>query len=169
MFESLKQCFHISKEEKVKSKTLTAHLIAAVAGILLCALAMSVTAYAYFSASSSSGSSVMRSVGYEIEASNENGAVPVGQNFSMPSGGRSTFTLRAGGEASTGYCRIVFDGDQTQARLTTQIPHGGAISVTIEAPEGILIAFYPSWGTTALYASGQTENLVSDGAVLSRT
>ena len=74
-----------------------------------------------------------------------------------------SFTLKADGNASTGYGVITIDGNQY---ITTQIDKGESITVYVQADENTHIEFVSSWGKSTLYKNNDFDNLIEDGETI---
>lgn len=111
--------------------------------LLLCALA--VTAFAYYTFAATAFVSPVRSGSYTIEIGEAASGAAVEGEYVCPetADGLHTFTLTASGTAADGHCKITV-GEDTYT--TAQIASGSAITLTIQAEQGTLIRFEPSWG-----------------------
>ena len=127
------------------------HILApSVIGILLCAVCLCGASWAWFTASTSTGTANIQSATYtvsvtakqaeiDISTTAENGITTV--RFSAA--GTYTVTLTPNGTAKTGYCKLTFDGtDYYTPQLITE-----SFTFTVNASANTALTVTPQWGT----------------------
>lgn len=127
--------------------------------VLLCAL--TITAFAYFTAAVSGFVSHVHAATYHLAVSDADGSA-VADPYVCPAAQDNihTFTLTASGSASGGYCTITV-GDRQYT--TARIPTGGEMTIHVEAEADTQIVFTASWGTPAAEGS---DRLYEDGDLI---
>lgn len=159
--------FYIPKDGKIREKVMMVRVTISVIFMVICLVAMSFTAYAYFTCSVSSSLNTIQSAYYSLKITDSSEAV-VTDNYTCGTATEDlhTFVLTANGTAETGYCKIeISNGTEKKIYYTTQIfKEAGEdtdrlteLTLTIRAAEGCVITFIPQWGTSANYAVNQDE------------
>lgn len=160
---------------KIKDKVMSARVILTATIIAACLICMSLTAYAYFSYSVSSGVNTLVSAHFDAgvtvkkdgnEVTLGVGRTPKELTASSLSAGEYTVEMTHGGTASTGFCVItVTVGRKENVYHTHQLwkveesGHPHSMTVTLTLPEGASLSVYSHWGTSshyALYALGES-------------
>ena len=169
--------FRIPKEGdgKITDKVMLVKVAQIVVTMIVCLIAMSLSAYAYFSHNVTSGVNIIQSADFGLNVSvkdSTNTEVPIGEDGLYVLGnGEYTVTLEKKGTASTGFGVIeVTVGGNTTKYHTQQLGVGGvpdstAVPATLEfklnlsalpADETATIKITPHWGTSIYY---QPENI----------
>lgn len=142
------------------------HLLApSVIGALLCAVCLCGASWAWFSAYTSTGETVIKSSEYNITASvrgSENSPVEVKNNACTVADGVYKVTLSAkGSQSATGYCRVEIGG---KIYYTEQITAVGSFTFTIKTTGSSDVKFVSQWGSCAVRTK---ENTIVSGAEIS--
>lgn len=142
-------------EGEMSDKTTKSALFSSfLALVLCCALLMGLT-FAWFTDTVSTGSNRVESASYRIEVivnESEEELEEKGAGFvyvcPATESDSHTFQVKASGTATKGYCEIiVVSGEVTSTVYSEQMyTDGVAVEVTLYAPEGSMITFYPHWG-----------------------
>ena len=163
----IKSFFDTEKEEKISEKTLVSRITASVIIIVVCLIAMSISAYAYFSCDVSSQKETIRSASYELivtpPSDMKSADVYVLENESA--GDKEyIFTLSTVGSTSTasvGYCKIVVKNeikandsqifytepiwlveDLSKERVDTR-----EVKIIIPSGKTVYVSFVSEWGS----------------------
>lgn len=142
------------------------HLLApSVIGALLCAVCLCGASWAWFSAYTSTGETVIKSSEYNITAAvrgSENSPVEVKNNACTVADGVYKVTLSAkGSQSATGYCRVEIGG---KIYYTEQITAVGSFTFTIKTTGSSDVKFVSKWGSCAVRTK---ENTIVSGAEIS--
>ena len=134
------------------------HLLApSVVGVLLCAVCLCGASWAWFSAYTSTGETVIKSSEYNITAAvrdSENSPVEVKNNACTVADGVYKVTLSAkGSQSATGYCRVEIDG---KIYYTEQITAVGSFTFTIKTTGSSDVKFVSKWGSCAVRTKDNT-------------
>ncbi len=136
---------HHRKEEK---DNLTAMLMPSVLGILLCAVCLMGSTWAWFTATQSTATQTIQAADYNVSAVVKSGETEIAAEngtYTLTQG-EYTVTLAASGEATTGYCILDFSGTKT---YTEQISKGTSITLNIKINEPVVLEITDVWGTYA--------------------
>ena len=142
------------------------HLLApSVIGALLCVVCLCGASWAWFSAYTSTGETVIKSSEYNITAAvrdSENSPVEVKNNACTVADGVYKVTLTAkGSQSATGYCRAEIGG---KIYYTEQITAVGSFTFTIKTTGSSEVKFVSKWGSCAVRTK---ENTIVSGAEIS--
>lgn len=142
------------------------HLLApSVIGALLCVVCLCGASWAWFSAYTSTGETVIKSSEYNITAAvrdSENSPVEVKNNACTVADGVYKVTLTAkGSQSATGYCRVEIGG---KIYYTEQITAVGSFTFTIKTTGSSEVKFVSKWGSCAVRTK---ENTIVSGAEIS--
>ena len=142
------------------------HLLApSVIGALLCVACLCGASWAWFSAYTSTGETVIKSSEYNITAAvrdSENSPVEVKNNACTVADGVYKVTLSAkGSQSATGYCRVEIGG---KIYYTEQITAVGSFTFTIKTTGSSDVEFVSKWGSCAVRTK---ENTIVSGAEIS--
>ncbi len=150
--------FYKGKHSKNKQdSSLTAMLFPSVLGIIVCAVLLMGSTWAWFAASQNTALQTLKSAKYDIsprvisgsaEITEENGAYTL-------EAGEYTVTLAAGGDATTGYCILDFNGSEQH---TVQIPKDTEITFELSTSDEVSLKITPQWGTSAKADGEKIEN-----------
>ncbi len=161
MKELYRQFFYVPKEGRVREKVMLCRTALTVAIIVLCLIAMSLTAYAYFSSSVSSSFSTIKAANFksEISVSDSDGNV-----FSVNEQGivdltPGTYTVEIvsadKSSAKTGFCIVTLNGDKYH---TQQIEKNGeGVIFTLKISADTRVDFDDHWGTSSYYGYENAE------------
>ena len=142
---------HATKEKR--SDGLMHILAPSMLAICICAICLCGVSWAWFTASTSTGTTAIRSssykLSYQIGSDKEAELAETGTAYTLTAGTTSiTITLKATGTAgATGYCSIKI-GDETY--YTGQIFVPDAFTFTVNAAAGTTITLTPKWGSCAV-------------------
>lgn len=141
-------------------------LAPSVLAICVCTLCLCGTTWAWFTATTSSGTAVIQAATYTVDVSaDENDKVEITTEsgtttVTFTDAGEYTITLTPSGTAQNGYCKISSaEGDHYTGQLTS-----GELHFTVNADKDSTLTVTPQWGSY----SG-TPNLSSDGIIGSTT
>lgn len=142
------------------------HLLApSIIGALLCVVCLCGASWAWFSAYTSTGETVIKSSEYNITAAvrdSENSPVEVKNNACTVADGVYKVTLSANGsQGATGYCRVEIGG---KIYYTEQITAVGNFTFTIKTTGSSDVKFVSKWGSCAVRTK---ENTIVSGAEIS--
>lgn len=145
--------FHRAKHatKEMRSDGLVHILAPSMLAICLCAICLCGASWAWFTASTSTGTTQIQSSSYKLlyqvgEDATATELAETGTAYTLTAGTTSiTITLKATGTAgATGYCSIKI-GDETY--YTEQIFVDGTFTFTVNAAAGTEITLTPKWGT----------------------
>ena len=159
--------FYVPKHGKVRENVMLMRSALSIVIMVVCLAAMSITAYAYFFVTITSGSNIIRAANFEaqIEVTDSNGApvLPASNegaenvyNFTTP--GTYTVKLSKGDStADTGFCIITVSNAKyytQQIGIDVNAPNGERECVEfilqVDGPESII--FESHWGTSSTYS-----------------
>lgn len=160
--------FHISKDGQISEKVMLVRITSMAIVMILCLLAMSVSAYAYFSYNVTSGTTTIKAATFEVDVSVKNGDVDIPvttqtkdnltyQVAQLNAG--TTYSVNIShsqnSTANTGYVIITADDcadkyhtQQLNKAMTRSI---GTISFNIKPSADTNIYFLTNWGTSSYY------------------
>lgn len=147
--------FHRAKHatEEKRSDGLMHILAPSVIGIFICAVCLCGVSWAWFTASTSTGTAQIQSSSYKLLYQVNEDATPTelaetGTAYTLPAGTTSiTITLSATGTAgATGYCSIKI-GDETYYTEQIRVNDTSEFTFTVKAAAGTQITLIPKWGT----------------------
>lgn len=136
-------------------------LAPSVLAICVCTLCLCGTTWAWFTATTSSGTAVIQAATYTVNVSAENKSVKITPEsgtttVTFTAAGEYTITLTPTGTAQNGYCKISYaDADYYTEQFTSAV-----FRFTVNADENSELTVTPQWGSY----SG-TPNLSSDGVI----
>ena len=138
---------HATKEKR--SDGLMHILAPSMLAICICAICLCGASWAWFTASTSTGTTAIQSSSYKLSYQvNEDTAtteLAEVKTVTVPESGSCKITLSANGTAgATGYCSITV-GSETY--YTEQISVDGIFTFTVNAAKGTEITLTPKWGT----------------------
>ena len=161
--------FHVPKHEKISEKVMLVRAIMAGAFVVMSLVAMSLSAYAYFSCNVSSDINTIKAANFEANVSINNGEVTT-----TKSGKTQTVDLTAGtytfditkGESSalTGFCIITIDntdyytsqiGVDAKQNLTN-----ASVKFTVKVSSDTKIEILSHWGTSSCYQYNEIDGKV---------
>lgn len=144
--------FHKPKhaEKRNRSDSIMSVLAMSVIGIAVCAVCLCGASWAWFTASTSTGTTAIKSSSYKLlyRVGDDTAAAVLAEvkTVTVPESGNCKITLKAGGTAgATGYCSIKV-GDEIY--YTGQIFAGSTeFTFTVTTAAGTNITLTPKWGT----------------------
>ena len=164
--------FHESKHAaKEKRSDGLMHILApSMLAICICAICLCGASWAWFTASTSTGTTAIRSSSYKLLYQAEGDTAPIElsgtKTVTVPeSGGSYKVTLKAAGTTgATGYCSITV-GSETYYTEQISVQDTVAFSFGITATAGTEIILTPKWGTYSGAATIQNgEDITATGA-----
>ena len=142
---------HATKEKR--SDGLMHILAPSMLAICICAICLCGASWAWFTASTSTGTTQIQSSSYKLLYQVGEDATPTelaetGTAYTLPAGTTSiTITLSATGTAgATGYCSIKI-GDETYYTEQIRVNDTSEFTFTVKAAAGTQITLIPKWGT----------------------
>lgn len=142
------------------------HLLApSLMGICLCVVCLCGTSWAWFTASRSSSVTPIQTANYTVALTVDGQDVPQtldGESIMkiQMSGGQSyAISFKANGTASTGYCKVTFEG---KTYYTNQIGADDTFSFTVNTSQDSTMEVEAQWGTCAL----ESVDEITSGAVI---
>lgn len=142
---------HATKEKR--SDGLMHILAPSMLAICICAICLCGVSWAWFTASTSTGTAQIQSSSYKLLYQVNEDATPTelaetGTAYTLPAGTTSiTITLSATGTAgATGYCSIKI-GDETYYTEQIRVNDTSEFTFTVKAAAGTQITLIPKWGT----------------------
>lgn len=144
--------FHRAKHaEKQKRSDGLMHILApSMLAICICAICLCGVSWAWFTASTSTGTTAIQSSSYKLSyqiGSDTAELAETGTAYTLTSD-TTVITLKATGTASaTGYCSITVDG---KTYYTEQISVDDTFTFTVNAAKGTQITLTPKWGSCAV-------------------
>ncbi len=158
--------FHIPKHEKIGEKVMLVRVATTIATIVVCLIAMSLTAYAYFSCDVTSVSNVIKAAkfdaqitvtdesGNRVEPSAKEGKI---STFSFTVPGTYTVTLGKGtSSAQTGFC-VIYVGEDTYhtqqigVDILANNQNRESVSFTLQVKGAETVKIESHWGTSSHY------------------
>lgn len=141
--------FHRAKHaEKQKRSDGLMHILApSMLAICICAICLCGASWAWFTASTSTGTTQIQSSSYKLfyQIGSDTTELAEADNTYTLTSDTTVITLKATGTAgATGYCSIQ-DGSETY--YTEQIFANGTFTFTVNAAAGTTITLTPKWGT----------------------
>lgn len=139
---------HTTKEKR--SDGLVHILAPSMLAICICAICLCGVSWAWFTASTSTGTTAIRSssykLSYQIGSDKEADLAEAGTAYTLPAG-KTVITLKANGTAgATGYCSIKI-GDETYYTEQIRVNDTSEFTFTVKAAAGTQITLIPKWGT----------------------
>lgn len=148
------ELFYIPKHAKISDKAMLIRAAVTVVIMVVCLAAMSITAYAYFSCSVTSGSNIIKSANFDatISAVDENNVpleVTADGNIRKITLEPGTYTVTVSktdsSTAQTGFCIVTIGSTEYH---TQQL---GSVSFTITVATETEVSFLCHWGTSSCY------------------
>ena len=169
--------FYIPKHGKIREKVMLARVAMTVVIMVVCLIAMSITAYAYFSHNFTSASNTIQAANFEaqitvtdqnsetVNPSSTDGKKTV---FTFANTGTYTVKLEKGNSstAKTGFC-IIYVGDKTYhtqqigVDINTNNEEREFVSFALKVNEpNIVVTIESHWGTSSYYDFDIDENYI---------
>ena len=167
-----REYFYIPKNGKIGDKVMAAWAVLTALFMVGCLAVMSLSAYAYFTCTVSSGTNVLRSADFDITvsvtntASNNDVTANTDETYTLPSG-RYTVSLIRSGSARTGFGVVTVKvGDAVYTFHTQQLGLSGEngeseFSFTLDLESEAMVTVVPYWGTSRYY--GYTDGQIESG------
>ena len=152
--------FHrVKHAEKQKRSDGLMHILApSMLAICICAICLCGVSWAWFTASTSTGTTAIQSSSYKLvyqigEDTTATELAEKGTAYTLTAD-TTLITLKATGTAgATGYCSITVDG---KTYYTEQIFVDGTFTFTVNAAKGTTITLTPKWGSCAVRDNSNT-------------
>ena len=156
-----RQAKHAAKEKR--SDGLMHILAPSMLAICICAICLCGASWAWFTASTSTGTTAIQSSSYKLVYQVNEDADPIEldeeDNIYTLTADTAMITLKATGTAgATGYCSIKV-GSETY--YTERIFVGGTFTFTVKAAKGTTITLTPKWGTYSGTATIQDKGKIT--------
>ena len=152
--------FYIPKYEKVSDKSFSRILLSSIFGAFICVFCLAGLTWAWFTSSVSSNANTISAAKFDVEiivkdnsgtevTPNSDGSYSLENSSSLESA-KYSVTVKATGDASTGYCKIVLNG---QVYHSIQLfPAGGegkpqTVSFTVNVSSACTLTITPQWGS----------------------
>jgi len=161
--------FRTTEGGKIREQAMMARAVTTVAVIVMCLIAMSVTAYAYFSCNVSSGSGMIQAARFETNVSlaeEHNTAVEVtpitkqNSKASLKAGTTYSVTVETNENctANTGFvvitasnCAETYHTQQLFANANTRAGNATNLTFTLKVTKDTEVYFLSHWGTSSYY------------------
>ena len=152
--------FYIPKYEKVSDKSFSRILLSSIFGAFICVFCLAGLTWAWFTSSVSSNANTISAAKFDVEITvkdnsstevtpNSDGSYSLENSSSLESVNYSV-TVKATGDASTGYCKIVLNG---QVYHSIQLFPAGVegkpqtVSFTVNVSSACTLTITPQWGS----------------------
>lgn len=175
--------FYIPKHGKVRDKVMLTRVATTVSIILMCLVAMGITAYAYFSCNITSGNNTIKAASFEAKVSITMNGVSVAvakegdvQTAELDAGTYTVELTREEPSADKGFCVLTIDGkkyytDQIGVDASKNLTDAGVkFDVQLSAPAKMEISSH--WGTSVYYGykeADRTEIFIENESTLDLT
>ncbi len=162
--------FYIPRHGKIREKAMLTRVVTTVGVVMMCLAAMSITAYAYFSHSVTSGANLMQTANFEtnvsiqmIEPHTETVDIESvdgrTQQAKLYAGNTYQVTIEKAGTANTGFCVITASDCAVENYHTQQLGEDvhsdtqgqDTITFTLTVTDTTVVQFYAHWGTSSSY------------------
>ena len=149
----LKSLLFVPKDEKVSDKSFSQIIASSILGILICGICLAGLTWAWFTSSVISTSSNITAAEFTVETAfkmdNATLNPPFVDGKYVLDSGTYTVTVTAGGTASTGYCKVEFNGLEYYTVQLFKTPGENkprSITFTLYANQGDRLVITPQWG-----------------------
>ncbi len=147
----LDMCFHRKHRKKqTESDGLTAVILPSVIGICLCSVCLVGGTFAWFSASESLPAIAIESARYDVEVTVEPQVSVENGKYKLIKGATYSVTLKAEGDASTGYCILNFEDAEVHTVQFSAIGEVEKITFEIMCKRDISMEITPQWGISSV-------------------
>lgn len=162
--------FHVPKHGRIREKVMLCRVAMTIAIMVVCLVAMSLTAYAYFSYNITSGSNSIKAANFEtnvsIQISDKNNETveiqqvnSATQTATLYAGNTYSVKIEKAGTAKTGFCVITADNCEIESYHTQQLGEDvnsrtqvqSSIHFTLSVTNTTVVEFYAHWGTSSCY------------------
>ncbi len=151
--EKLREWMADQQEEEKTEDSIMKMLMPSFLGIALCAVCLAGGTYAWFTASTSTSTQLMKAANYDVTAvvTEKGGNAPIIAKNGLYTLSKNTvyeIALTATGTASTGYCVIKPNVAQGAGVYTQQFSPQNTITVYLGVTEDTQISIQAQWGTS---------------------
>lgn len=158
-----REFFYVPKYDKVRNRVMNAYVVLTVAVILVSLIAMSLSAYAYFTSNVSSGTNQIQAAHFDAAVSvTDTDGWPItltdgenGSKYVLLEAGIYQVDIAPGGTAKTGFCILTASGCETvyhTQQLDAVDSLRRSVSFFLKLPGTSVVTFTPNWGTSSYYA-----------------
>ena len=160
---------HFSREKhaakKKRSDGLMHILAPSMLAICICAICLCGASWAWFTASTSTGTTAIQSSSYKLsyQIGSDTAELAEVKTVTVPESGSCKITLSATGTAgATGYCSIKI-GDETYYTEQIFVNDTSEFTFTVNAAAGTTITLTPKWGSCVV--RDNTNSITKDGEI----
>ena len=158
----------MEKKKRERKAGIGRMLAPSVVSIILCAICLFGTSWAWFTVTQKKTVDPIRTASYtgavivnnEAVSAVQSGEGAVAYTVSLKANTLYTITIKANGDASTGYYIVCFGG---QEYYTQQISKGGSITFTANFAEAGEMTIMPQWGTCTVAANIENGTKLGNG------
>lgn len=159
--------FHRAKHAaKEKRSDVLMHILApSMLAICICAICLCGASWAWFTASTSTGTTAIQSSSYKLSYQIDSDTAELAEvkTVTVPESGSCKITLSANGTAgATGYCSIKI-GDETYYTEQILVNDTSEFTFTVNAAAGTKITLTPKWGSCAV--RDNANSITKDGKI----
>ena len=155
--------FHKPKhaEKRNRNDSIMSVLAMSVISIAVCAVCLCGASRAWFTASTSTGTTAIQSSSYKLsyQIGSDTAELAEVKTVAVPESGNCKITLSAGGTSGATGCCSVKIGDETY--YTEQIFANGTFTFTVNAAAGTTITLTPNWGTNSHDATLHNDDFIT--------
>lgn len=148
----MKSVLYVPKHTKPTDENIIRLLLPSLVGIGICMVCLAGMTWAWFTASVTTPTQTITAAKYDVAVSVDGTAVSTENGQYTLNKGEHIVTLTAAGNASTGYCKIIFNNKDTPY-YTPQFPNpkeqnpATEFTFKIEVSEVTKMTVIPTWGT----------------------
>lgn len=175
MKELYNEYFHIPKHGKIRDKVMLIRTAITTIVMIVCLVAMSLTAYAYFSYNVTSGSNIIKAANFDAQITIKEGTYNIDLTTegeyrvaALEKGKTYTVTLAPptdDGSAETGFC-VITDAFRSKTYHTQQLgvdknvegEYTPSITFTLTVSENVKVYILSHWGTSTNYDPYKTDS-----------
>ena len=159
--------FRISKHEKISDKVMLVRAAMAIIFVITSLVAMSFSAYAYFSCSVSSATNIIKAADFVANISINNGSVTTTKSQNTETvqltAGEYTIDITKGDcSAQTGFCIITIDNaDYYTSQIgvdTKQNKTDASVKFRLKVSADTKLEILSHWGTSSCYQNNETDS-----------
>lgn len=135
------------REKATSDRSIYRILAPSVISIFICAVCLCGASWAWFTASTSTGTTAIQAASYTVNVTSENESVKIAtesgtSTVTFTAAGSYTIILTPSGTASTGYCKINF----ANVDYYTDQLSSGSLRFTVHADVDSKLTIIPQWG-----------------------
>lgn len=168
MLKWIRQMFYVPKYGKVSDKVLISRLTVHITIIIMCLISMSLSAFAYFSSSVTSGSNTIKAAYFDVEITVDDTSLSKdGNQFMKELAANTEYSIKITkkGTAKTGFV-VIKIGEK--AYHTDQLGDGDTtLHFTLKLASAQIVSFVPYWGTSSNYSQissiKEIDEYIADG------